>query len=485
MSQLTFNTDAMATIQCAVTANKPLMMLIKDDDISADKWISELLVNNTNLQSSSKEIINRDFFRLQLTKGSKEFQNLLAIMPMFEHAKTPCIFCVFKGQVIDFIPQEADPTEIEAKILKMETTFKSSTPALLIQEENTSLPTVESTQSARSSSDRYQSQTPPPNYYSPSPEPVQQNSEFKNNKADKKNVNTNVNKTLKEASNDMAARVYQENLAKQRKQAREDRQRILKLMELDRLEKKRKKEVEFNAEGADEVHENLHNSKLLNSDNYTLQLKLLDGTTIRRQFSANVKLTEVRNYILENYQDYHSVKFYFFKPVERVTYGDADENKTLHDLNLNMTTLILKPIEHEPESVIATEYPRSKFSWLRTKMSSLIWGNQQPILEGQSSNTSVSGSASSNNHEGESEPNSVYHTPILTQASSSGNLKPVLSSFNLYGSLHNDERGSEPHLPINEESEDILYRKKSASPSDEIDFHNGNSISLKFPDEPK
>ncbi|TID21893.1 hypothetical protein CANINC_003377 [Pichia inconspicua] len=474
--QLTFNTDAMATIQCAVTKNRPLMILIKDDDNSADKWINELLIDNNNLQATSKKILLEKFVRLQLIKGSQEFQNFLAMMPMFEHAETPCILIVCKGQVVDLIPKGADPSEIEQKIIKVEGNLQSNTNSTaLTQEEISGITTTVLSETGRSS---YQSQTPPPNYYTSSPGP--ENS-FKDTNEEEKTNNNSYNRTLKEESNDMAARIYQENLAKQRRQAKEDRQRILRLMELDRLEKKK---ATLRLENVDEVHENLHNNNILNSVDYTLQLKLLDGSTIRRQFLATAKLAEVRNHILETYQDYHSVKFYFFKPIERVTYGDADENKTLHDLNLNMTTLILKPIEHEPESVIATEYPKSNISWLKSKMSSLIWGNNQPTLETHSSNTSNSGSASNISHDEESESNSAYHTPILTHTGSNSRLKPVLSSFNLYGSLQSEERGSAPQLLIDEDNRD-LSREDSASLSEDIDVHNGNSISLKFPDEPK
>ncbi|GAV28151.1 hypothetical protein PMKS-001620 [Pichia membranifaciens] len=532
---LAFNSDVMASIQSSITLRKPLMLFIENPASASDSgaWLDRMIFGNQGLTEPTKQLLSEEFIRLQIVKNSADFNNLVLIIPSFRNAITPCIFFIYSGQVVDAIPEDFDVGSIEEKIKQIHHSLHSlsgrdplqtaaTSPPPPQPSTTTAAPQVTSTPTGIPSNTSASSSNPPNNNSNP----------IKQEK-----------RSLKEESAELAALRYRENLLKQQRQAKLDRERILYLLDLDRKEQRNKllereklkqQELEDNAVLPQHIRENLHNSKVQNSSTYNIQLKLLDGTTARHKFKSDQKLSNVRDFVLRTYPDYNSFPFYFFKTIDRITFGEADENKSLMSLNLNMATLILKPVEPEESQQVSTAADNtssSTFSWLKNKMFSYLWSADKVLHESNLNQENRSrppindGSYTSSimTHpyvEDESDNDTIYHTPVLASTTpSSSSLRPTMSSFNLYGSqglihptsttsstndLQNllprnidqrEEAFSEPsnedstvsHIVSNgnsNQSESSVDRNlRTVRNAEDVDVNNGNSISLQFPDD--
>lgn len=557
---LIFNSDVMSSIQSSITLKKPLMLFIKNtlntDNNESDLWIDNIILKNSLLSHFTKELLLNEFIRLEIVKDSIDFKNLVSIIPSFQNAITPCLFFIYSGQIVDIIPKDSNISSIDEKIKLIHQNLQNINERIISQQNLSSnqssiqIPNQQYTQSEIQQHSNLNSSIQPSSQVQLSSDinlessNINNTSTISNNETERKNL-SNSKKSLKEESAEFAAMKYRENLLKQQKQAKLDRERILNLLELDRKELKsnENKKILKNTKNIDEefhVHENLHNSKILNSSTYTIQLKLLDGSTIRHKFKSNDKLLDVRKYVLETYPDYNSFPFYFFKNIDRITFGDADENKSLMILNLNMSTLILKPIEPEENqkiSVADVNQKSSTFSWLKNRMYSYLWSSETKNQNSQSnddkkklknltSNSTNSDSSYSSSvlthlqqNDEESDNDTIYHTPLLSSTTpSTTSLRPTMSNFNLYGSqsliqpsssvqsstndltnlhqsqnlndhLHesnqnyDDNRLSNHQGTSNSIVRDQYIDRNIIRTTEDIDVNNGNSISLQFPDD--
>jgi hypothetical protein len=523
---LDFDSNVMASIQASISQRKPLMLFVSENNDVSNDWINKLIFNNDSLTLNTKKCLSSEFIRLQIIKNSIDFNNLVSIMPFFSNIITPCICFIFSGQVVDFVPKDFDAKLINDKIKSINenlTTLKQPSSGAVSQTSVSSAPATHSTT------------------------PTSPESQIPINNSTSVNRNAPA-KSFKEESAEIASKKYRENLLKQQKQAKLDKERILRLLELDRQENKNKNRptrlqniLDSELINNQNIHENMRNSRLQNSETYVIQLKFFDGATTRHQFKSSDKLSDVRDFILQTYPDYNSLPFYFFKNIDRITFGDADENKSLLSLNLNMSTLILKPVEPNETPTIpdVNEFQNSSsFNWLKHKMYSYLWPNFTSSTStlnattdrnNEISNNSSSSLVDTNNrinnsnvftssisqhaqYEDENDNGSVYHTPILASVPSSSSIRPILSNFNIYGSqgLISSVSRDTSHLDLEQLQNDFLQHHDSSSSSnssttrknkkknngmkieqtnytvtntEEMDIHNGNSISLQFPDD--
>ena len=169
---------------------------------------------------------------------------------------------------------------------------------------------------------------------------------------------------------------HMESLKKRQREAREERQRILTAIEDDKaarravqVEKEAKKQSALQAAGqaaaATEDAAEASSSKLpadpSRSEYCSIQVRLLDGSTLRSRFSSSDTLgTDVRRWVDENRRD--GKQPYTFKvflgPPPNGTIDATEEDRTLRDLGLTpSSTLILVP-SPIPVSSIATAYPQ-------------------------------------------------------------------------------------------------------------------------------
>lgn len=156
-------------------------------------------------------------------------------------------------------------------------------------------------------------------------------------------------------SHDASAKQYQETLRKQRIKEREERNRILKLLESDREERRRQAAMRqktpdsvsstptpvdsprpgFTSQSKNKTNKNLKECALL--------IRLFDGTPLKHKFRADETLIDVRAWVDESRTD-GTHPYSFFQPMCRKTYGDGEESNSLLELDLAPSaSLVLKP----------------------------------------------------------------------------------------------------------------------------------------------
>lgn len=518
---ITFREDSLQAVQDSVSFQKPLMILITDSSADSEAWVAARFTSaNTALSHFTMRSLAEDFIQLKIIENSSDFENLSQFLPVIKKTSQPSLLFIYFGKVIQTITSECAPEDIDSFIRTMKENLQVYRSNFLSQqhpqptEPPQPTPSPQPTDHPVTPSDTAPLRTEP----SSSHDNATQAKEVKI-------ANQSAKKTFKEEAAEMAARHYKDKLLKQQRQAKEDKARILKLMKLDREEQRqRQRQLAESCKLSsknENPHENIQNFKLRTQDQYTLQLKLFDGTTIRRTFERNNKLADVRKFLLELKPEYNDAPFYFFKMVDRITYGDADEINTLENLDLNMSTLILKPGEIVGEKHEIQSNPQGTLTWLKNKMNNLLWTPKptyQTLPAQYSDDATNSGvrsllstsSAQVNTirtttpplrtaspayfdrcaaDESEEEGGSVYHSPQLSSVSSSshitgpGSLRHNVSNFSLYGS--SGLIPSQPPSSLKNECDPEVderssrYCKVQNLDSDDVEsIGNGNSIAL-------
>lgn len=170
----------------------------------------------------------------------------------------------------------------------------------------------------------------------------------------------------------------------------------------------------------------------------TIQLKLLDGSTIRHQFKPKDKLHQVRSFLLQSIPEYNNYQFYFFKPVDRVTLVDGDELKSIEELALNMSTLIVRLVDPQEfnNSTIPNTPSGGPLQWMKSTWDS-FWPRQ--ASEGLNPSAAASSTAPNMNGNPDSaerimEEADVSDTESFVSARAHPpSLRSNVSSFSLYG----------------------------------------------------
>lgn len=155
-------------------------------------------------------------------------------------------------------------------------------------------------------------------------------------------------KTFREEVVETSQQKYHEGLVKQRKIEREERERILRLVEADKAERKARQHAPSvqSLNKANDVHENIKDLGKLHAKKCTLLIRLTNGNTLTKEFDPNAKLNDVRTWVDLSRTD-GDCPYSFHRNIPRITFTDSDELKTLTDLELlPRSALILKPFDH-------------------------------------------------------------------------------------------------------------------------------------------
>lgn len=155
-------------------------------------------------------------------------------------------------------------------------------------------------------------------------------------------------RNLKEQVAETTQRKYREEILKQRKQSKEERERILKLVEADKAERRVRREssAENPQGGQTHLQDNIKNVERLHTSDCTLLIRLTNGENIMKKFDSKVKLNDVRRWVDANRTD-GDCPYAFHRNIPRVTFSESDELKTLEALDLSpRSALILKPLEN-------------------------------------------------------------------------------------------------------------------------------------------
>ncbi|QLG72126.1 hypothetical protein HG535_0C04800 [Zygotorulaspora mrakii] len=158
-------------------------------------------------------------------------------------------------------------------------------------------------------------------------------------------------KTLREQVEETTQQKYQDELIKQRKIELEERERILRLVEADKVERKaRKHPAVAKAVKSAEIHDYIKDSSKLRGEQCTLLIRLTNGNTITKQFNSSDTLNDARKWVDLNRTDGDG-PYSFHRNIPRSTFTDSDELKSLAALELlpRSALFILKPIDTELE----------------------------------------------------------------------------------------------------------------------------------------
>lgn len=164
-------------------------------------------------------------------------------------------------------------------------------------------------------------------------------------------------RTLKEQVADTARQRYAEQLAKEKKSAKEERERILRLVKADRVERRALHDSSAPppALQSEEIHDNIKNTQRLHTKTCTLLIKLTNGENITKEFDSRRTLNDVRKWVDKNRTDGDG-PYAFHRNIPRVTFADSDELRTLEALELlPRSVLIIKPLENAYRSLNVAE----------------------------------------------------------------------------------------------------------------------------------
>lgn len=154
--------------------------------------------------------------------------------------------------------------------------------------------------------------------------------------------------TFKEQINETTRQKYNEQLLREKKNAEEERERILKLVEADRAERRARRDHSATKSAAEsnEIHDNIKNPKKLHAKTCTLLIKLTNGKSITREFGSKSTLNDVRKWVDTARTDGDG-PFAFHRSIPRVTFTDSDELRSLEALELlPRSVLIIKPLDN-------------------------------------------------------------------------------------------------------------------------------------------
>lgn len=149
---------------------------------------------------------------------------------------------------------------------------------------------------------------------------------------------------------------YRDRIRKGELSDKQERKRIIDLVKADREEIKQKS-FSTSKRIAEEhvpeilIHDNIKRRSVLDSDVCTLLIKLTDGASLVHDFDSSLTLNDVRKWIDENRTD-KDLPYRFHRNIPRETFEDSQELKSLLSLELTpRSALILIPVEKDGNSI--------------------------------------------------------------------------------------------------------------------------------------
>lgn len=165
-------------------------------------------------------------------------------------------------------------------------------------------------------------------------------------------------KSFKDQIAETTQRRHLEEMKKQKQMAREERERILKLVRADRAERKAMEGRPSSEESVTfDVHDNIKDVKKLHVNKCVLMLRLTNSNTLTCQFDSKQTLNDVRKWVDEHRTD-GDCPYAFHRSIPRVTFAESDELKTLETLELlPRSVLLLKPLQTSYTNVAEAKGP--------------------------------------------------------------------------------------------------------------------------------
>ncbi|KAL6940181.1 hypothetical protein ACO0QE_004076 [Hanseniaspora vineae] len=469
-----FQRSIEAAISKAQTEQKPLIIYTVSSD-NDDSWLRGWLDegNIENLKSSG--------VLLKLIENTQEFKFFHDMIP---NVVTPALYCMFQNNLIGVIHGEADDTssfgtrlgdwlskytgsgEPLADVNQANEATRSSlnvAPEIAIPSGYSNV-SAENTNTASVSSSYPNAQ----NYSTVSPRHNAPVYELANHQSASEQELASINKPLNQQNKTSNHRVkmsesekkYREELLEQQRKAKEEKLRIKHLLEQDKKERQALLREQRAGHKSSLDNQNDVGGTLVLKDNISherqfankcaLAFKLTDGKTLKNIFDSNLTLNDVRKWVDEHRTD-GDVPFSFHRSIPRMTFGDADELKSLKSLELPpRSVLILKTLEFDHSRKLAHANDASS----------------QSLLSKMCSGMATWWSGSVNHRE---EQDSANHSDALYQNQVDEN-ESVESNLPLSPTVSSKSRSTTPNV-----HQLVLDKDKKDEPRE---TYNGNNLSL-------
>ncbi|KAJ4386746.1 hypothetical protein N0V93_009644 [Gnomoniopsis smithogilvyi] len=363
-------------ISTALQQSKLVVCFVTDDKEESKLWESQYLTDNT-----VAPLLEKDAVVLRLEAGSEEAGYLAAIFPL---PKTPTVVIIRGGQLKEYVSAGTSKEDFLSRVSKA---FSDQTESLEpptgasaapVTQRETSLPastapsntTHNSPPAQTTASGQTQASSSSEQPQGPTQAQLLAEAERRRQIARKEREEIEKERRRKEKGKmpasqdpkqDDAVKKASQQLAERQRKAREDRARVLKLIEDDKAERRarsQRQRAERQASANDDAKSETapealaapSSSAARRHDQCAIQVRLFDGSTIRTRFPAKATISqEVRKWIDESRTD--GKEPYTFKiilnPMPNKAIDHAtEEDQTLEELGLApSSTLVLTPVD--------------------------------------------------------------------------------------------------------------------------------------------
>lgn len=359
-------------IQTALQQSKLVVCFVTDDQEESKTWETEYLTDDSVAPSLEKDAVV-----LRLEAGSQEAGYLAAIFPL---PKTPTLVIIKNGELKEYVAAGTAKDELLRRVARaFSTQTASNTQAQPSSDPSPSTisPAAQTTTPAAQTVTSSTTTTTTPSGTSPSTAALLTEAERRREAARKEREDlererrrkakgklpAEENDPSKTRQSDAVKKASQQ-LAERQRQAREERARVLRLIEDDKAERRARQERErlerqgespgvpptptLPAGGSSDVAPSSPAAR--RHDQCAIQVRLLDGSTIRSRFASGATLArDVRPWIDGARTDGSGP--YTFKVIltprpNRAIDHAGEEEQSLADLGLAPSaTLVLTPVD--------------------------------------------------------------------------------------------------------------------------------------------
>ncbi|KAK7207531.1 hypothetical protein BZA70DRAFT_17933 [Myxozyma melibiosi] len=363
-----FETSVEAAVSRSVQEHLPLVVFIADESEESNRWAHDLLGDD-----EVDDILLRYAVSLRLENGSTQAGYFAQIFPI---THVPSLYVINNGSMVDYAYGDITTSTLIERLKRSVVPGDSPAPPAAAAPATMPTSTATPTQQLPSSA-QYSTSTPistpatastpaasSPSVTQPRQQPRQQPAASATMPATtplpsatsekrKQSAMTTPSDSSSQSSNER----YREELRRKRLQESEERQRILKLLQDDREERKARSQglssrlsSELPARGSDKkVTKDIHHH-----NDSALAIRLFDGSSIKQRFPLEATLGDVRVWIDSNRTD-GDVPYSIISQFPHKIFSASDEQETLVALGLHPTaTLILKPVSNYSSAFIPT-----------------------------------------------------------------------------------------------------------------------------------
>ncbi|KAI6775193.1 hypothetical protein HG530_001951 [Fusarium avenaceum] len=346
-------------ISTAVGQQKLVLCFVTDETDESTQWENEFLADET-----LSDLLDKHAVALRLKAGSEEAGYLAQIFPL---PRTPTVVIIKNGDLKEYITPGISKEDF---VRRVQTAFSSASGTAAAAQPAPAQP----------SPPQPQSETPAAPQQSSSPTATHAASENVRRilaeraarlqiqkEENERKVKEERARTKEKAKAEAEAGMNKDNarahkaaeaVKKKRQQDQEERARILKRIEDDKLERRmraeeRERQRSDSLKGGDVAASlvNAPQTKLASSTKTggmtALQVRLFDGSTLRSRFKTNAHLKEIRKWVDQNRTD--GTQPYTFKqvltPLPNKNIDETEEDKAVGELGLSpSSTLVLIPV---------------------------------------------------------------------------------------------------------------------------------------------